>query len=335
MFKRLIGSWVKHRTTAERAAAHLAQISEQLAAAEARSSAWADRVELQLKQLNVLEVHLGRVEHQLALSHPRFASPLRLERFGRRVFSQGDEDGIIAEIFRRIGETSRVFVEIAAGDGKVNCSAFLLSQGWRGLWVECDDANIQSIRQRWPSEIASGQLQVGHDFITRDTVNDVIARANLGEEIDILIMDIDGNDYHILEAIEARPRVICAEYFAPKPPPVSWAMPYEENFDLCLRLGPMHSGMECGASLQALDDLLTPRGYSLVGSSITGVNCFFVRSDLVEDKFEAPFTAYNHYNPTRYWYPTLSFNSQIWMGPPDALPPGKPTPAEPSSEPAT
>jgi hypothetical protein len=321
MFKRLVNSWGKHRLTAERAEAHLARIAEQLSAAEARASAWADRVELQLRQLNALEIHLGRVEHQLALSHPRFASPLRLEPFGRKIFSQGDEDGIIAEIFRRIGEGCRVFVEIAAGNGRENCSAFLLSQGWRGLWVECDDENVRSIQKHWANEIASGQLRISPDFVTRDTVNGLIAGANLGDEIDILIMDVDGNDYHLLEALEARPRVICAEYIGHKPPPVRWVMPYDENYDLTLKFGAMTHGVEYGASLQALDDLLTPRGYSLVGTSIAGVNCFFVRSDLVEDKFEAPFTAYNHYNPVRYWYPTLNFVSQVWMGPADALPP--------------
>lgn len=320
MLKRLWGGWVRRRQAVERAEAHLARIAEGVAAAEARASASASRIELQLRQLNAIEVSLGRVEHQLALSHPRFSSPLRLEPFGRKIFSQGDEDGIIAEIFRRIGATSRVFVEIAAGNGRENCSAFLLSQGWRGLWVECDDANVRSIQERWPNEIATGQLQVSHEFVTRDTVGDIITKANLGDEIDILIIDIDGNDYHILEAIEARPRVICAEYQAQKPPPVSWFMPYDENYDLSMRFGALTAGIEYGASLQAWDDLLTPRGYSLVGSSIAGVNCFFVRSDLIEDKFEAPFTAYNHYNPPRYWYHTLNFTSQIWTGPADGMP---------------
>lgn len=337
MLKRLWGSWVKHRLTALRTEAHLATIAERMVAAEAQASAWAARIEAQLRQLSetqlrqlsAIEVSMGRVEHQLALSHPRFSSPLRLEPFGRKIFSQCDEDGIIAEIFRRIGATSRVFIEIAAGNGRENCSAFLLSQGWSGLWVECDDANVRSIQERWPNEFASGQLQISHEFVTRDSVNDMIARADLGDEIDLLVIDIDGNDYHIVEAIQARPRVICAEYQSQKPPPVSWVMPYDEHYDLPMRFGAMTPGIEYGASLQAWDDLLTPLGYSLVGSSIAGVNCFFVRSDLVDGKFEAPFTAFNHYNPPRYWYHTLNFTSPIWLGAPDVAPaaPAAPKPA--------
>jgi hypothetical protein len=319
MFRRLLNV-LRKDSTAQRAEAHLALILERMEAAEAWARAWAERVEVQLLQLNALEVSLGRLEHQQALSHPRFASPLRLERFGRKIFSQHDEDGIIAEIFRRIGETSRVFVEIAAGDGQENCSAFLLSQGWSGLWVECDERNVRLIHDRWPAEIARSQLKVSQSFVSRENVNDLIAAA-VSDEIDILIIDVDGNDYHILKAIEARPRVICAEYLARKPPPINWFMPYDQNYDLSLRLGAMSEGIEYGASLQAWDDLLTPRGYSLVGTGIAGVNCFFVRSDLAKGKFEEPFTAYNHYNPPRYWYRTTSFMSQIWNAPADALPP--------------
>jgi len=45
------------------------------------------------------------------MKKPRHADPKRLVRYGYKVHSQNDEDGIIAEIFRRIGTTSRTFVE--------------------------------------------------------------------------------------------------------------------------------------------------------------------------------------------------------------------------------
>lgn len=310
MINRMIKSWRKMGQRADNAEAHLAKLVELTAASEARNAALAERIERKLLQLDQLEIHLGRIERQLALSHPRFTAPLRLERYGHKVYSQNDEDGIIAEIFRRIGVTTRVFIEIAAGDGRENCSAFLLSQGWRGLWVECDDENIASIRNRWQNELDSGQLKVAAERVTVETLNGVIDRASLGDDIDILIMDIDGNDYHLLEALEARPRVICAEYSARWPPPVHWVMPRDDNFSW----GGMPDTRETGASLQALEELLTPRGYSLVGTNIAGVNSFFVRSDLAEGKFAAPFTAFNHYNSIRYWYFNLSGMSAIWNG---------------------
>ena len=42
------------------------------------------------------------------LNEPRNMEEKRLLRFGFKVYSQGDEDGIIAEIFRRIGTTKNL-----------------------------------------------------------------------------------------------------------------------------------------------------------------------------------------------------------------------------------
>ena len=49
-----------------------------------------------------------------------------------------------------------------------------------------------------------------------------------------------------------------------------------------------------------MERLGAEKGYRLVGCSLAGVNAFFVREDLVADKFCAPFTAENHYEPPRY-----------------------------------
>jgi len=293
--------------------ARLTRLVELAEAAAERQAAIQKAAEEQQRRLMFLDIHVSRMEHQAVLSLPRYASPLRLERFGRQYFSQNDEDGVLAEIFRRIGMTSKVFVEIAAGDGKQNCTILLLRQGWRGLWVECDASNLDSIRSAWPEDIAKGRLKLVGDFITRENLNSVIASGDFDDGIDLLVMDIDGNDYHMLNVMTARPRVICVEYYGREAPPSRWVMPYEVE-------PAMTWARPTGASLQSYEELLTAKGYSLVGTNIAGMNAFFVRSDLVEGKFEAPFTAYNHFNPPRYWYPTLNFLS-AWNGPPDGKPP--------------
>jgi hypothetical protein len=57
-----------------------------------------------------------------------------------------------------------------------------------------------------------------------------------------------------------------------------------------------------GASLKALDGLLTGKGYSLVGCNLLGTNAFFVRTDeMREELFCSPFTPENHYEPARYF----------------------------------
>src|SRR4029078_7254756 len=71
--------------------------------------------------------------------HPRYADLRRLPRYAPQVCSENGEDGMIQEIFRRIGTRDRVFAEVGVGDGLENNTSFLLSQGWTGFWIEGHD----------------------------------------------------------------------------------------------------------------------------------------------------------------------------------------------------
>ena len=94
-----------------------------------------------------------------------------------------------------------------------------------------------------------------------------------------------------------RPRVVSVEYNALYPPDIECVIKYDPKF--------CWSGTSYfGASLKALEVLGLKKGYSLVGCDFRGINAFFVRQDLVADKFLEPFTAENHYEPIRYHYRT-------------------------------
>src|ERR1700735_5472789 len=90
-------------------------------------------------------IHQTQVMAELSQT-ARFKDPLRLLASGYRVFSQNQEDGMIAEVFRRIGATSRRFVEVGVEDGLECNSAFLLTQGWRGAWIEGSSDNAARAR---------------------------------------------------------------------------------------------------------------------------------------------------------------------------------------------
>jgi len=115
------------------------------------------------------------------------------------------------------------------------------------------------------------------------------------EEFDLLSVDIDRNDYHVWEKItHYRPRVVVIEYNSGVPPSMSWVVPYEAK-----AFGLSSFGTGNGASLKALEELGAKKGYSLVGCELCGVNCFFVRNDLIADRFAVPYTAENHFEPPR------------------------------------
>lgn len=235
-------------------------------------------------------------DHRRALlESPRNADDRRLLKYGYRVYSQSDEDGILHEILHRIGDGGRRFVEIGAGDGFENNTLFLLIQGWRGVWIEGSSRKVTSAKKHHEAEIAEGRLQVVEQYATAANIDETIKRFSPGE-LDVLSVDIDGNDYYVLGAIRAvAPRVIVAEYNAKFPPDVRWIMEHNEAHR-------WDSTDYFGASLKALEILLLERGYFLVGCNLLGTNAFFIRKDLVRDPpFCAPFSAENHYEPARYF----------------------------------
>jgi len=230
------------------------------------------------------------------LETPRLADPRRLIKFGYRVYSQSDEDGILHEIFRRIGEGGRTFVELGSGDGVENNSLFLLVQGWRGLWLEGSARRVAAAKKALAEPIREGRLKVVQHFVTAANIDTAIQRNTPSKDIDLLSIDLDGNDYYVLDAIRSvHPRVIVAEYNAKYPSDVAWVMEYNEAH--------RWDGTDYfGASLKALAMLLARRGYALVGCNLLGCNAFFVRQDLALDPpFCSPFTAENHYEPPRYY----------------------------------
>jgi hypothetical protein len=234
---------------------------------------------------------------------PRYADPRRLIHSELAVFSQNGEDGILAEIFRRIGTTSKTFLEFGVGTGMENNSAFLLWQDWSGAWIEGDPESIAKINQTFRKFLEKRQLKILQEFITAENINKLIGRLGLGGEMDFLCVDIDRNTYQVLEAITAiRPRVICAEYNSVFPAHIDWVVDYDgaKVWD---------RSNYFGASLKAFERMCDAKGYNLVGCDITGVNAFFVRKDVCADHFVAPFTAENHYEPPRFFlYPMVGMH---------------------------
>jgi hypothetical protein len=142
------------------------------------------------------------------LALPRYDDPKRLARFEHQVFSQGGEDGIVREIFRRIGEHDRTFVELGVGDGLENNTAFLLAQGWRGAWFDGSAKQCAKIRERFSREIAAKQLTIVESMLTAENALATIAPHCAANDIDLLSIDLDRNTYHVWAALGAmKPRV--------------------------------------------------------------------------------------------------------------------------------
>ena len=150
------------------------------------------------------------------LAEPRYAEHGRLERHGRKVWSQNDEDGILEEIFRRIGTASRgggTFVEFGVSHGRECNTLKLLVEGWaasdgrRGMCI----GRVCRATGRRPSTEA-GQREA-------ENINQLTAGARFPPPSSTcrhrhrrqrLLRDEGGR---------TRPRVLLVEYNGKYPPP--------------------------------------------------------------------------------------------------------------------
>ncbi|MDP5240599.1 hypothetical protein Q9Q94_13725 [Uliginosibacterium sp. 31-16] len=242
--------------------------------------------------------YLARQEIENLVS-PLRSNPKRLEPFGYKVYSQNDEDGILHEIFKRLKIGKGFFCEIGVENGLECNSLYLIHQGWRGSWIEGNEAQRDPIFNKFESLINSNRLFVDIGYVYPDNINACIKGTltplgMTGDNLDFLSIDIDGNDIYLLEALSYNPKVICIEYNAKFPPPVSKKPVPDPN-------NSWRGGDYMGSSLVALDEMAKNKNYTLVATNITGSNAFFVRNDLVGDAFDKISTPENLYNPPRYW----------------------------------
>jgi hypothetical protein len=215
-----------------------------------------------------------------------------LARHQCRCHSQQGEDGIIDEIFKRGGHAGGFFVEVGTGNGS-ECNSAHLSRcrGWSGLMIE---GNAQEFAGLLDNFRSVPEVRVANHFVRRDNIVQIFSASNIPRELDLLSIDIDGNDYWIWEQLESyRPRVVVIEYNASLPPESRLVMEYNPNHV-------WQGSSYFGASLGALAALGERLGYALVATEDNGVNAFFVREDLMSNARLKSQTAKAAYHPPRY-----------------------------------
>lgn len=247
-----------------------------------------DRLQLQA----TVRQEYDRVRHEVELKTP--GNPAI---YGYKVYSQCDEDGILAYIFSKI-PGNHVFVEIGCGNGLENNTHALVLSGWRGIWLDGNEKNIKLIGN---SILANDKLLFECRTVTPHNVVQIL-RSMLGrlstQDIDLFSIDIDSNDIYVLsEALkDLKPKVLCVEYNAKFPPPM----------DIKVAPPPARwTGDDYqGASLSSFVNTLKPFGYHLITCNLSGVNAFFVRSE-----FAGEFPCYSPaelYQPARLYLRRLT-----------------------------
>lgn len=196
---------------------------------------------------------------------------------GFRLYSGGDEDGVLHYIFSIIGTTTRICAEISYPSPLGgNTTNLLRNRDWWGILVCAKEKERREV-ERYYSAKNCWPPVVRQAWVTAENVNSIITDGLVAldrdTELDLLSIDIDGVDYWIWKALNHKPRVVIIEYhdvFTTE----SVTVPYDPDFVRDISKPDYRS-----ASLPALIKLGKEKGYHLVGT-VEPCNAVFIRNDI-------------------------------------------------------
>jgi hypothetical protein len=217
--------------------------------------------------------------------------------------SQSNESILVESLANKLSGPN-TFCEFGFDITEFNCSR-LVRQGWRGLLIDGDRQRVRfanRVLRKDPTLRVAAECA----FLDLDNLSDKVRRFLGVDDLGVLSIDVDGNDYWFLEALmPLRPALIVVEYnasFGLR----SLSVPYDSAFD---RHQKHASGWYHGASLTALDRLAGLHGYALIAVSEAGGNAFFVRRDRADSTLLPPLdpqTAYRENLLRNQWSGTTA-----------------------------
>ena len=219
-----------------------------------------------------LQTTVDALQRQLALRDVELPPAQRLTAQRFRGLSQNGEDGMVLALLREAGVEHATFAEIGSGINGGNSGFLAQELGWRGLMVDGDKKRVATLRSRFHAE----RVVPRHAWVTRENVDELLAEGRLEGNIDLLSIDIDGNDIWIWEAIQrVSARIVVIEFNQLYGVDDALATPYQPEFDRH-----QYKSLYFGASLPAVVNMGRRLGYRLVAVEPRGVNAFLVREDV-------------------------------------------------------
>jgi hypothetical protein len=193
---------------------------------------------------------------------------VRFEEYERNVTSEYGEDGVIEKLFEVIEPTSRFAVEFGASDGSFlsNTANLIVNHGWGALLIEGLPAYHEILRKNYERYPRVTTLAA---WVYPGNVEILFEENGVPEDLDLLVIDIDSNDYYVWKVIHNfRPKVVQIEINPYFPPPQR----------MVIRFHPLNFWDEtdyAGASIVSMIRLGKKKGYEPVYNT-GGFNLFFV-----------------------------------------------------------
>src|SRR5262249_26300104 len=137
-----------------------------------------------------------------------------LSQHASNVTSENGEDGIISKALELLPQRNGWCIEFGAWDGRKASNTYNLitACGYRGVLIESDPARFCDWQKTHdPQNNIMINAAVGFD--ARDSLDVLLSDRQVPSDVDLLSIDIDGNDYHAWAAINSlRPKLVVIEF---------------------------------------------------------------------------------------------------------------------------
>lgn len=195
--------------------------------------------------------------------------------YAKDVHSQGGEDGILQELFSRIGTSNNKYcVDVGAWDGQWLSNTYELlhstdENAWGGLLIEANPQRAQEAAHLYASHPRVTTLSTLVTLDGPSSLSQLLMQYNVPRDFDFLSIDIDGADYYVWQGLrdsDYQPRVVCIEFN----PTIPNTVYFIQEKDI---------SVQQGSSLLALKELGLSLGYTLIVT--TTFNAIFIRDELM------------------------------------------------------
>ena len=191
-----------------------------------------------------------------------------LEKFSK--YSQNGEESYLEYMMSKFPREG-VVVEFGAGDGlHLSNTKYFLEKGYNAIMIDRDNRGNDEVKQ--------------HNII-RENIVPILKTYNCPKVFDFLSVDIDGNDFWIMDELLTHfsPNIVIAEFNAFLPVGTSVSIKYDSNYS-------WDGTTYFGFSMEAGKKLAEKHGYKVIFQN-NDMNIYMVKNEYL-DGVEVPEVTY-------------------------------------------
>ena len=147
----------------------------------------------------------------------------KLSWYKNNIYSQFGEDGIIQKIIEIIKPINKTCIDIGAWDGmKYSNVCNLCMNDWSAILFECDVEKYFQLS----NNVKNKNALIYNIKISPENINSYLPNDLYG----LISIDIDGDDYHILNNMECKSNILVIEYNPTFPKHIEYINKPGDNF---------------------------------------------------------------------------------------------------------